>query len=153
MSDPVNRREFLTAVTVAAAATSLPVLQASARTRPIPPDAPVDVGTLADYPKDGVTSTWARKAAFFVVRDKGKLFAVSSVCTHKYCYVAPDKDGFFCKCHRSSFTIDGEVTDGPAPTSLPHYGVHVDDKGHVIVELKKEFAEAKWEDPASFIKV
>jgi cytochrome b6-f complex iron-sulfur subunit len=157
MSDPaqVNRRDFLATVAVATAAVvSLPVLEAqAARKPPKLPDKPIDVGPLTAFAKDGVTDTWAKDDSFFVVRRGGKLFAVSNICTHRFCPVQVQPDQFYCKCHKSSFTLDGEVTDGPAETSLPHYGISTDAKGHVMVDTSKEFAEAKWEDPASFIKV
>lgn len=165
MSEPVhepiqvNRRAFLTTVAVATAvaAVSLPVLQAPAappRQKPTPPKGPIDVGALKDYEKDGVTDTWSQKAgAFFIVRKAGKLFAVSSICTHKYCTVTARADDFLCKCHKSYFTHDGSVTDGPAKTSLPHFGISVNADGHVLVDAAKEFTEAKWEEPGSFVKV
>jgi nitrite reductase/ring-hydroxylating ferredoxin subunit len=160
MSDPVqvNRRDFLTTVAAASAvaAFSLPVLQASAREKPKPPTTPIDVGTLADYGKDGVTDTWAKKAgSFFVVRKDGKLFAVSSICTHRFCPVAVKDDELFCNCHKSHFSLDGEALSGPATNtgSLPHYAISVNDKGKIMVDAQKEFSEAKWTDAASFIKV
>ncbi len=154
MSDPtpVNRRVFLTAAATAAAVVSLPVLPAWGRRPPKLPDKPVDVGPLTDFAKDGVTDTWAKADSFFVVRHGGKLIAVSSICTHRFCPVKAQPDQFFCNCHKSSFTLDGEVTDGPAETSLPHYGIAVVN-GRVTVDTSKEFAESKWGDAASFIKV
>ena len=157
MSDPahVNRRDFLATVAVATAAVvSLPVLQASAARKPPKlPDQPVDIGPLAGFAKDGVTDTWAKDDSFFVVRHGGKLMAISSICTHRFCPLHARPDEFYCNCHKSHFTLDGEVTDGPAETSLPHYGIKADDKGHVMVDLSKEFNEAKWGDPGSFIKL
>ena len=157
---PVNRRQFLaTAAAAAAAVVSLPVLQppasaAGPRQKPTPPDKPVDAGPLAGFAKDGVTDKYAKSdASFFLVRRGGKLVATSSLCTHRYCPVTPQDDEFFCKCHKSHFTLDGEVTDGPAKRSLPRYGIRVDDQQHVIVEPGHEFPEAKWDDPASFVKV
>ncbi len=159
MPDPVqvNRRAFLaTVATATAVVVSLPVLEAQAapKQKPVPPTDPIDVGSLKDYAKDGVTDAWAKKAgSFFLVRKDGKLFAVSSICTHRFCPVQVRADDFFCNCHKSVFTRDGEVTDGPAKTSLPHYAIKVDANGHVMVDCTKEFSEAKWTDDASFIKV
>ncbi len=151
-----NRRDFLT--TAAAVAVALPVLSTAAlgRDKPVTPDTPVDVGTLADYAKDGVTDKWAKSAAsFFVVRQDGKLIAVSSICTHRFCPVSVQGGEYYCKCHRSHFTLDGSATEGPATHtgSLPHYGIRVDAKGRLIVEPGKAFSEAKWDDAASFVKV
>ena len=163
MSDPVshpvshmNRRDFLLATGVAAAAVlSLPVLQNSARAAaPTMPDKPVDVGLLKDFDKDGVTQTFAKKPNFiFIVRKDGKLYACLSQCTHKYRPLTVKSDEFFCPAHKSEFSFEGTVTNGPAKNSLPRDAISTDDKGHVIVDCSKEFSESKWDDTASFIKV
>ena len=155
----VNRRQFLAAAAVATAAVSLPVLQPAAsaagpKQKPTPPDKPVDVGPLSDFAKDGVTDKWAKSdASFFVVRHDGKLFAPSSLCTHRFCTLQVETDNLYCKCHKSHFTQAGEVIDGPAKRSLPRYKITVNDKQHVIVEPKTEYTEKQWDDAASFVKV
>jgi nitrite reductase/ring-hydroxylating ferredoxin subunit len=152
----MNRRDFLVASGVAAAAVlSLPVLQNSARAdAPKMPDKPVDCGALKDFDKDGVTDTFAKKPNyFFIVRKDGKLYACSSVCTHKYAALTVKSDEFYCPKHKSEFSYEGTVTAGPAKSSLPRYAISTDDKGHVIVDGTKEFSESKWDDTASFIKI
>jgi nitrite reductase/ring-hydroxylating ferredoxin subunit len=153
----MNRRDFLVATGVAAAAVlSLPVLQNTAQAAPAPtmPDKPVDCGDLKDFDKDGVTDKFAKKPNyFFIVRKDGKLYACLSLCTHKYAPLTVKSDEFYCPKHKSEFTYEGTVTAGPAKTSLPRYAISKDDKGHVIVDCSKEFSESKWDDAASFIKV
>lgn len=58
-----------------------------------------------------------RSVALF--RDPEGVWAVSLVCTHLGCIVKGGVDGFECPCHGSRFRLDGSVTKGPAPTSLP----------------------------------
>lgn len=53
-----------------------------------------------------------------VVRDADGVYAVSLVCTHLGCIVAPSQTGFDCPCHGSRFARDGTVTHGPAPVAL-----------------------------------
>jgi nitrite reductase/ring-hydroxylating ferredoxin subunit len=152
----MNRRSFLLATGVAAVSLmSLPVLQnAVMAAGPTPPDKPVDVGLLTDYSKDGVEKKFAPKPNyFFVVRKDGKLYACTSMCTHKGRPLTLKDTEFYCPAHKSEFTFEGTVTAGPAKSSLPRYGISVDDKGHVWVDCTKEFSEAKWDDSASFVTI
>jgi nitrite reductase/ring-hydroxylating ferredoxin subunit len=152
----MNRRSFLLATGVAAVSLmSLPVLQNSAMAAaPTMPDKPVDVGALKDFDKDGVTQTFAKKPNYiFIVRKDGKLYACLSMCTHKYRPLTVKADEFYCPAHKSEFSFEGTVTGGPAKSSLPRYAISTDANGHVIVDCSKEFSEAKWDDPASFIAI
>jgi hypothetical protein len=75
----IDRRGFLalTAGLCASCALGGNVLAAGAET------GPVDVGPLANYKKAGVTDTFARKNAFFLVNHDGRLYAMSNRCTHQ----------------------------------------------------------------------
>jgi Rieske Fe-S protein len=150
----MNRRSFLLATGVAAVSLmSLPVLQNAAVAAPTLPDKPVDVGLLTDYSKDAVEKKFAAKQYFFVVRKDSKLYACSSICTHKGRPLTLKDTEFYCPAHKSEFSFEGTVTGGPAKSSLPRYGISVDDKGHVWVDCSKEFTEAKWDDAASFVTI
>src|SRR3954465_13805766 len=114
MSDELNRRTFLVAAATTAAVLTLPVLDSASA---IAADAAasatgVDVGPLTSYAKDGVTDTWAGKGKgeFLVIRQDGKIYASSSICTHKGCVVAKTADDLYCKCHRSHFSVQGTAT-------------------------------------------
>lgn len=150
----LNRRQFLLAAGAAAAVISLPVLQSGAA--PAGGDsAPVNIGALKDYSKDGVTKTWAprNKGAFFVVRQDGKLYACSSICTHKGALLTLTPTDFLCPKHHSHFSYEGTVTDGPADSSLERYAISTNADGHVMVDTSKSFSETNWTDPASFVSV
>jgi nitrite reductase/ring-hydroxylating ferredoxin subunit len=153
----MNRRDFLVAAGVAAAVFSLPVLQPSAFAAAAPPtmpEKPVDVGPLSDYSKDGVTQKFAKKPNYlFLVRKDGKLYACLSMCTHKYRPLTVKADEFYCNAHKSEFSFEGTVTNGPAKDSLPRYKITTDDNGHVIVDCSKEFKESEWDDKDSYIAI
>lgn len=54
-------------------------------------------------------------------RDReGELHAVSAACTHMGCLVSLDEtdEEWACPCHGSRFSLDGEVTEGPATMPL-----------------------------------
>jgi nitrite reductase/ring-hydroxylating ferredoxin subunit len=55
----------------------------------------------------------------------GKLTALSSVCTHQGCTVAPDGAKLACPCHGSQFSLTGEVKEGPATVALHTVAVKV----------------------------
>jgi nitrite reductase/ring-hydroxylating ferredoxin subunit len=156
----MNRRAFLVTAATTAVVLSLPVLDAAAADAPAAGAAPagaVDAGALSSYSKDGVTDTWAAKGKgeFLIIRQEGKLFAASSICTHKACVVQKTADDLYCKCHRSHFSFHGTATQGPAQKSgsLPRYAISQDANGHVLVDKSKKFSEKQWDDPASFIKI
>ncbi|MGZ4035822.1 MAG: FAD-dependent oxidoreductase [Bacteroidia bacterium] len=55
--------------------------------------------------------------------EAGKLFLVSSECTHLKCMVVwnDDEKSWDCPCHGSRFTYTGKVINGPANTDLPAF--------------------------------
>ena len=115
-------------------------------TRPVPadavPDTAVDAGPLAEYGEDRVYDQF-RQEGFFLVRRDRKLFALSSVCTHKGCKVRAQTDGsYLCKCHGSRFDRDGKVTKPPAKRDLPRLQVAVDGRDHVLVNVEAAAAAA-----------
>jgi len=113
----------------------------------------VEVGALADFPKDGVIDTWSKPNKFFIVRDAGKLYAPTAICTHKKCTVKIKKDVMTCPCHGSKFTNAGVPQGGPAKVSLYRFGISVNPQGKIVVDKTKTFEEKKWEEAGSFIKL
>lgn len=84
------------------------------------PASAVVVGRPADY-----TMNTPRLAApqVFVVRDARGFYALTSVCTHLGCDVAPSSGGFMCPCHSATYDLNGANTGGPAPRPLRHYAM------------------------------
>lgn len=145
---PLNRREVLAAAAATAAAEcrgQSSVLgdsySAAPPQRPPAADAAVvDAGPLGDYPKDGVYDQF-REQGFFVIRRNKRLFAMSSVCTHKGCKVRAQPDqSFFCRCHKSAFDPEGRVLKGPAPRDLPRLAVKLNQDEHVLVDPDQRVA-------------
>lgn len=69
-----------------------------------------------------------------VVRDGGKLAAISTTCTHLGCIIGLSDTGFACPCHGSRFDQDGNVTGGPAPKALPWFQVTLAPNGELVVD-------------------
>ena len=148
-----TRRQFIAGAGVAAVACACagcPLL-AEAR-RGAGRGGAVDVGPLEDFGADGVDGRWAADG-FFVVRRRGRLYAVSSICTHKKVelVVAGGGGGFKCPRHGSLFSAAGHATKAPARKSLARFGIRLDDAGHVIINPARPFREGQWGDAGSFI--
>jgi len=91
-----------------------------------------DDGTLAqlsDIPVGGAISAKLAdgQPIILVQPEKGKVVAMTAVCTHQQCTVAPDGDELKCPCHGSVYDLSGENVSGPAPSPLPGVDVHVVD--------------------------
>ena len=68
----------------------------------------------------------------------GGFLAIARECTHLGCTVIwEDKEGrFLCPCHASAFDIRGEVVKPPAPRSLDHYVVSIENR-EVKIDLSQ----------------
>ena len=128
----LNRRQFLllSAGLVAGCSSTPPVTNSSAhKTRMI------NAGPAGNYAADGVYDHfWA--LGFFIIRRGNKLFALSSICTHRHCRLdAEPNHSFSCPCHGSTFNPDGQVTGGPAKRDLPTLTTFINEKGELLVQL------------------
>lgn len=129
----VNRRTFLLlSAAFAAGCASNPgsmALSSGSKERAI------NVGPASQYLADGVYPRY-RDLGFFIIRQGPRLFAVSSICTHRKCKIEAEPDkSFYCPCHDSTFDPNGRVTQGPARRDLPVYGVSTNEKGDLVVTL------------------
>jgi Rieske Fe-S protein len=128
----INRREFLVlAATFFAGCSSMENAGAPRAGR----ERVVNAGPLCDYAADGVYGAF-RSQGFFIIRRGGKLFALSSVCTHRRCLVDVESDrSFVCPCHGSTFDPNGNVTHGPARRDLPALATSVNEMGQLLVTV------------------
>lgn len=85
---------------------------------------------LADVPVGGALSVTGPDGTPIILMQptEGTVTALSAVCTHQGCTVAPDGDELVCPCHGSVFAMaDGAVVDGPADEPLAEIAVTVVD--------------------------
>ena len=128
----INRREFLL-LTVALVAGCSSVENGGAPSAS--KERLVNAGPVGDYARDGVYSAF-RNQGFFVIRRGEKLFALSSICTHRKCKLTAEPDrSFYCHCHGSTFDPTGHVTEGPARRDLPMLPAFVNEQGQLIVKV------------------
>ena len=85
------------------------------------------------YPVNSVTFNQDQQV--YIVRIQEGFYAVSAVCTHLGCITQwkPDANLIECPCHGSKFKSDGTVVEGPAPRSLPHFGITLTPDGELLV--------------------
>jgi nitrite reductase/ring-hydroxylating ferredoxin subunit len=155
----LNRRQFVAFAASAAACAccatcgiagaaekpgSAPASAAMAKT-------PVDVGPKTDFATDGITDKFAKSHRVLIVRHEGKIYAPTATCTHKNSALKLKDGELVCPSHGSKYSVQGTPTKGPAKGSLFRYGISVDDKGHIIVNRAKQFAEKQWDDEGASI--
>jgi cytochrome b6-f complex iron-sulfur subunit len=149
----IDRRAFLTS-TLACTCAACPL---AALARDSEPDAkaaePLDVGTLDDYPRDAVYDKYAASDGFFLVRRKGKLYALGSACTHRRTLLKVKDNAFACPKHGARFDLTGAVTKAPAKKPLRRYAIARDDAGRLTVDPSRAFEKGKRDEPASFVAV
>ena len=102
---------------------------------------------------NGIDTRWLQSGGFFLVRDAGRIMAVTSTCSHKACPLSPKFTEYVCPCHGSRFTPVGKVLVGPATTSLVHFGISLTPKGTLFVDRNKVFEEVAWNQPGAFVAV
>jgi len=151
MSD-MNRRDFVAA---SAASVALVVLGSEVLGQPAPTTSSttVDIGTPADFAEGAMSDKFVRSDKILVARVKDKIYAMTSVCTHRKSAVTVSDGKFRCPSHNSFFGADGKPTAGPAKDPLARHAIALNDQGHLIVDTSKTFEEAKWSDPAAFFAV
>jgi cytochrome b6-f complex iron-sulfur subunit len=142
----MDRRMFLSWVSLGALASSLPVaIAACSSEKTVTGTSPASSPEAASRP-DGFTVVGSRKALeqagflqdktfaagpLLVIgdpADRAKLIAVNSTCTHKGCAVdwSSASKEFACPCHGSKFKPDGSVATGPADQPLAKFTVKIE---------------------------
>jgi Rieske Fe-S protein len=125
----INRRQFLL-LTAGLATGCQVVTQVGTAARAA---RQVNAGPIENYFNEGVYTNY-RNLGFFVIRQGDKLFALSSVCTHRKCKLSAETDrSFYCKCHGSTFDPAGHVTHGPAKLDLPTLPAYTNRQGELVV--------------------
>ena len=95
----------------------------------------VNAGAVSQFAADGVYGNY-RDQGFFVIRQGGKLFALSAICTHRQCKLNAEPDrSFYCKCHGSTFDPNGHVTAGTARRDLPRLPAFPNAQGELLVKV------------------
>jgi cytochrome b6-f complex iron-sulfur subunit len=120
------------------------------------PPSKVKVGFPGDFEEGKVTDRF-KDQNIWVVRYQGKIYALSTTCTHLGCTPnwLESAQKFKCPCHGSGFYITGVNFEGPAPRPLERWAVGVGDDGQLVVDKSKKFQKelGQWDNPDSFVTV
>ena len=110
-----------------------------------------------EYAVGEISERWKEKYGVWLVRDREKIYALSTVCTHLGCTPnwLPNEQKFKCPCHGSGFYTTGINFEGPAPRPLERFNIYLADTGEIIVDKTKKYQQEKgeWKDSESFIVV
>jgi nitrite reductase/ring-hydroxylating ferredoxin subunit len=127
----MDRRKFLTLATGAYLGAARCPLLAGSNAEQI-----IDAGPVSNFSADGVYDTY-RALGFFIVRKEGRLFALSSYCTHRQVTLTAERNcTFYCKRHGSTFDATGHVTKGPASKDMPVLSMSTNSVGHLVVSVR-----------------
>jgi cytochrome b6-f complex iron-sulfur subunit len=120
------------------------------------PPSRVKVGLPETYEEGKVVEKF-KDQNIWVVRYDGKIYALSTTCTHLGCTPnwLESAAKFKCPCHGSGFYISGINFEGPAPRPLERWAIAVGDDGQLVVDKSKKFQQERgeWTNPESFITV
>ncbi len=113
-------------------------------------------GRLEEYEVGKVSERFKDQHATWIVRDREKIYALSTVCTHLGCtpnWLESDNK-FKCPCHGSGFYKTGINFEGPAPRPLERFKITLSDDGEIVVDKTRKFQQEKgeWNDPESYIR-
>lgn len=112
-------------------------------------------GIPSEYPQ-GVDERWKNKYGVWMVKQEGKLIALSVICTHLGCIPnwLPSELKFKCPCHGSGFYMSGINFEGPAPRPLERFRITLRPDGKIKIDKTKiyRWEKGEWENPDSFIE-
>jgi nitrite reductase/ring-hydroxylating ferredoxin subunit len=94
-----------------------------------------DVGAPSSYAMS--SPKYFSSGAFFVVRDSGGLYALTSRCTHEGATLSSQSGEFYCPRHGAEFTYNGDIIGGPVFTPLKHYSMCILPNGNAGVQTSK----------------
>lgn len=159
----LNRREFFSFLTVgwvAFTAATAGLLSLAFRFSYPNVNFEPEMEFLAGGPSEfevGVDERYKNGFGVWMVKQDGKLFALSNICTHLGCIPSwmPAEKKFKCPCHGSGYYMSGINFEGPAPRPLERYKVSLTPEGKIRVDKTKvyRYEKGEWNNPNSFISV
>ncbi len=113
-------------------------------------------GGIADYAA-GVDERWKNGYGVWMVKQEGKLVALSNICTHLGCIPnwLPAELKFKCPCHGSGYYMNGINFEGPTPRPLERFKIGLQPDGRIKVDKTKiyRWEKGEWDNPDSFLEV
>jgi nitrite reductase/ring-hydroxylating ferredoxin subunit len=148
----MNRRSFIIQTTGAISLVVLQIRTAGQTTAPSR-ETRVDIGSPSDFPANSVTDRFAARDGILVAHQSGRVYAMTSICTHRKGSIELTEGRLQCASHGSVFDITGRRVAGPAKDALVRYAISLDSRGKLVVDKSCTFDESAWNDAASFFAV
>lgn len=159
----LNRREFFSFLTVGWVAFTAAVggLLSMAFRYSYPnvdfePEMDFMAGRPSEY-EEGVDERWKNGFGVWMVKEQGRLYALSVICTHLGCVPSwlPAELKFKCPCHGSGFYSNGVNFEGPAPRPLERFKISLTPSGEILVDKTRVFRKelGQWDHPDAFVAV
>jgi len=105
-----------------------------------------EAGNVNSFQPNTVTAF--RGGRFYLARlADGGFIALSIRCTHLGCSInwEDSKKRFLCPCHSSSFSIDGDVLNPPAPSALDYFPIKIE-SGIIKVDIGTRIQRNRFND-------
>jgi cytochrome b6-f complex iron-sulfur subunit len=119
------------------------------------PPSKIKVGAPSEFEEGKVVERFKDQNTW-IVRHEGKIFALSTTCTHLGCTPnwLENERKFKCPCHGSGFHITGVNFEGPAPRPLERWAISIGDDGQIVVDKSRKFQKelGQWDNTDSFLK-
>lgn len=102
-----------------------------------------------------VDERWKDSKRAWIVREKDRIYAMFTRCTHLGCTPNwfPNDRIFKCPCHGSQYYSNGKNFAGPAPRPLDRFAISIADDGQILVDMSKLYSSKEFSDPGSYLKV
>jgi cytochrome b6-f complex iron-sulfur subunit len=123
------------------------------------------IGTPEEFVRSGesadvygvlfVDERWKPSQRFFVVRERGRVYALSARCAHLGCTVNwfPDLRIFKCPCHGSEYHDNGANFAGPAPRPLDRFRIELNADGQLVVDTGIIYGPERFNIDGAFVQV
>jgi len=104
------------------------------------PPSTFKIGKPDDFP---VGITFLSEHRLYIFRTGNDFRSLSAICTHLNCVAdwKPDQREFYCSCHGSVFSENGNNVRGPAPRPLTWYSLSLAPDKNLVVETNTEVPE------------
>jgi menaquinol-cytochrome c reductase iron-sulfur subunit len=104
------------------------------------PPSKFKIGRPSDFP---IGITFLPENKLYIFRKENDYRAISAMCTHLNCIAdwKQDKNQFFCSCHGSVFSQNGNNIAGPAPKPLSWHPLSLSFDSYLVVDTDKKVSQ------------
>ena len=102
-----------------------------------------------------VDERWKAANRFFVVRERGQIYAISARCVHLGCTINwfGDTHIFRCPCHGSEYRSNGVNFAGPAPRAVDRFQIELSVDGQLVVDTGVVYGPDRYQVDGAFVRV